>query len=95
MSGPPTATVYMATTMLVHDSDPGAHPGHPTSTEHLSILLQQAAQLENGHHRWLVGFLVPELARPWLKPGAELPVLEGPHTIGIARLVTVFETDDS
>ncbi|MGW1182077.1 hypothetical protein ACWD7Y_09405 [Streptomyces drozdowiczii] len=36
-----------------------------------------------------MGFLVPELAAPHMRPGAELVVLEGPRTVARLRIGTV------
>ncbi|MBC9723670.1 hypothetical protein [Streptomyces sp. TRM68367] len=90
-SGPPTAPVYMATAVFVQGDDSEVQPGWPASADQLSILLQKTGQLDERRWRYLVGFLAPELARPHLKPGAELLVLEGPRVVGSAQLSAVIE----
>jgi hypothetical protein len=92
-SGPPTAAVYMATAVFIDGDDTDVLPGWPASADQLSILLQETRQLDDGRRRYLVGFLVPDLARPHLHVGAELLVLEGPRTVASARLEAVFAKD--
>ncbi|NED11344.1 hypothetical protein [Streptomyces sp. SID9124] len=88
-SGPPTAPVYMATAVFVQGSEEEVRPGWSASADQLSILLQETERLDEGHRRCLVGFLVPELAAPHMRPGAELVVLEGPRTVARLRIGTV------
>ncbi|WP_322778632.1 hypothetical protein [Frankia sp. Cas4] len=89
-SGPPTAPVYMATAVFVQGGDEEVQPGWPASADQLSILLQETERLDDNHRRCLVGFLVPELALPHMRPGAELLVLEGPRTVARVRIETVL-----
>lgn len=89
-SGPPTAPVYMATAVFVRGGEEAVQPGWPASADQLSILLQEVERLDGHRRRCLVGFLVPELALPHLRPGAELLVLEGPRTVAGARIDTVL-----
>jgi hypothetical protein len=93
-SGPPTAPVYMATSVFVLGDDHEVMPGWPVTAEHLSILLQKIQELDAGRWRCVVGFLVPDLARPNLRLGAELLVLEGPRTVATAEVCAVFEYED-
>lgn len=90
MSGPPTAPVYTATAVFAQGGDEDVQPGWPASADQLSILLQETERLNNDHRRCLVGFLVPELALPHIRPGAELLVLEGPRTVARVRIETVL-----
>ncbi|WIX93508.1 hypothetical protein [Amycolatopsis sp. DG1A-15b] len=92
-SGPPTAPVYMATSVFVLGGDAELQPGWPASATQLSILLQPVELLGDGRSRCLVGFLVPELALPNLHVGAEILVLEGPRTVASARIEDVFGHD--
>lgn len=78
-SGPPSAAVYLATTTF----------GGP---DHLSLMLQEVGRAEDGRRWCLVGFLVPGLARPHLRCGVELPVLEGPRVVGVAVVEEVFDS---
>lgn len=89
-SGPPTAPVYMATSVFVLGGDADLQPGWPASATQLSILLEQVELLEDGRSRCLVGFLVPDLARPNLHAGTEILVLEGPKTVASVQIVDVF-----
>ncbi len=93
-SGPPTAPVYMATAVFVRGDDREVHPGWPASADQLSILLQKTEALDEHRWRCLVGFLAPELARPHLRPGAQLLVLEGPRVVGSVRVDTMTEDDE-
>ncbi|WP_344885572.1 hypothetical protein [Allokutzneria multivorans] len=76
-SGPPTASVYAATTTFV---ERGVQPS--ADAVHLSILLQ-----EMGDGLYAVDFLVRELAAAYLKVGGELPVMEGPKVVATAMIV--------
>lgn len=76
----------MATAVFVQGSDSEVQPGWPASADQLSILLEETGRLDDGRWRCLVGFLAPELARPHLRLGAELLVLEGPRTVASAQL---------
>jgi hypothetical protein len=44
-----------------------------------------------GDSPYKVGFLVPDLARPFIYPGAEFLVLEGPKVVGRAVVGQTFE----
>ena len=90
-SGPPSAPVYMATTVFVLGGEEEVQPGWPFSGNQLSILLQETERLDEAHRRCLVGFLVPELALPHMHPGAELLVLEGARTVAQLRIETVLD----
>ncbi len=89
-SGPPTAAVYMATAVFVRGGEEAVQPGWPASADQLSILLQETERLDDLRRRCLVGFLVPELAQPHLRPGVELLVLEGPRMVARMRIDTVL-----
>ncbi|WP_327428749.1 hypothetical protein [Streptomyces sp. NBC_01236] len=92
-SGPPTAPVYMATAVFVQDGDREVQPGWPASADQLSILLQKTEELDECRWRCLVGFLVPGMARPNLRAGAELLVLEGPRVVASAQVEDVIEQE--
>lgn len=92
-SGPPTAPVYMATAVFVQGGDREVEPGWPASADQLSILLQKTEELDERRWRCVVGFLAPELARPNLRPGVELLVLEGPRVVASAQVDAVIEQD--
>lgn len=92
-SGPPTAPVYMATAVFALGDDSEVQPGWPASADQLSILLQKTGEREDGQWTCLVDFLVPQLARAYVRPSATLLVLEGPHTVATAQIATVLEPE--
>ncbi|WP_156758239.1 hypothetical protein [Actinokineospora pegani] len=81
VSGPPTAPVYAATCAFVVDGE--------VEEVQLSILLQPVA--DNG--RVAVGFMATELARPKLRVGGRVQVLEGPKVVGDVILTEITATD--
>ncbi len=85
-SGPPTAPVYMATSVFVEGDEDEVQPGWPASADQLSILLEPVKSDDVGRTRCVVGFLAPDLARASLRQGAELRVLEGPRVVAHARV---------
>lgn len=94
-SGPPTAPVYMATAVFALGDESEVQPGWPASADQLSILLEKTGELDDGGWSCVVGFLVPDLARPHLHPDAELLVLEGPRTVAVAHITEVFAAEHS
>src|SRR4051812_129465 len=80
-SGPPTVTVYAATAVFVLGEDSEVTPGWPASADQLSILIRRVATQDDGTDLAEIGFLAPDLARPYLHPGCELLVLEGPSVV--------------
>lgn len=90
-SGPPTASVYMATAVFVQGTDSEVQPDWPASADQLSILLQKVEEVDERHWRCLVGFLAPELARPNLQSDVELLILEGPRVVASAQVAVVIE----
>jgi hypothetical protein len=86
LSGPPTAPVYMATSVFVHGDDASVQPGWPISADKLSIMLQKIEDVTTWRSRCLVGFLVPDLARAHMRVGTQILVLEGPKVVARARV---------
>ncbi|MDX8055098.1 hypothetical protein SK571_37485 [Lentzea sp. BCCO 10_0798] len=76
-SGPPTAPVYMATAVFT--------PGDA----HISVLIEQLDVREDGSRTCKIDFLVRELARPALVPGARMLVMEGPRVVAEADVLVV------
>lgn len=72
-SGPPTAPVYAAT---------AAFPGSDLAL--LSVLVQHIGARPDDSALANIGFLVPDLARPHLRVGAELLITEGPTIVAHA-----------
>jgi hypothetical protein len=95
-SGPPTAPVYAATCVfpLGQDGQDGeVQPGWPGSADQLSVLLQHAdadADADSAYRLYRVGFLAPDLARPFLRPDARMLVLEGPKVVADGIVEAVF-----
>ncbi|TLW94758.1 hypothetical protein FFT09_02465 [Saccharomonospora piscinae] len=89
-SGPPAARVYMATSIFVLGKEVETEPGWPESGDQLSILLEKLEGLDEGAWFCAVGFLVPDLASPYLHPGANLLILEGLKTVASAQVTEVF-----
>jgi len=68
-------------------------PGWPaTADDMLSILLEEVEVARRpNERRYKVGFLVPDLARPFVHVGAQLVILEGPKIVAKGKLEDVFE----
>jgi hypothetical protein len=81
----------MATAVFVHGEEENVQPGWPALADQLSILLQEIDSLGATRRRCLVGFLAPELARPYIRPGVDLLVLEGPRTVAKIHINKLFE----
>ena len=57
-----------------------------------SILLEEIAAVGASNQiRYKVGFLAPELARPFVCPGVQLVVLEGPRVVAQGCIEDVFD----
>ena len=84
LSGPPTAPVYAATAIFRLGGEAEVTPGWPATADHLSIMVQRVASLPDGADLANIGFLIPDLARPYLHSGAELLVMEGPKVVAHA-----------
>ena len=83
-SGPPTAPVYAATAVFVLGGECEVVPGWPATADQLSVLLQKTDERSDGTHVDKVDFLVPDLAIPMLRTGAEFLVMEGPKVVARA-----------
>jgi hypothetical protein len=83
-SGPPTAPVYAATCIFPLGDDREVHPDWPRGAEQFSILLEEVEKLPDGDRVCKVGFLAPDLAEPFVYPGAEVLVMEGPKIVANA-----------
>ncbi|MFF1921999.1 hypothetical protein ACFVW8_15675 [Streptomyces sp. NPDC058221] len=83
----------MATAVFVRGDDRELRPGWPASADHLSILLEETAVHEDGSRTCRVDFLVRDLALPYLVPGGEILILEGPRVVASARVSTVHSGD--
>lgn len=89
-SGPPTAPVYSATAAFRLGDDAEIHPGWPTTTDQVSILLQRMSQPPAETESVKVGFLFPELAAPYVQPGVGFVVLEGPKVVATGIIKEVY-----
>ena len=92
-SGPPTASVYAATAVFVRGGDREVQPGWPATADQLSILLEETTRQADGTRICKVDFLVPELAFPYLVPGGEILIMEGPRIVASARISCVRGPD--
>lgn len=91
ISGPPTAPVYSATAVFCLGGEAETAPGWPASADQLSILVQPLGGHEGEEGVSLIGFLLPDLARPHLHPDAELLILEGPKVVAEATIRDLLE----
>lgn len=89
-SGPPTAPVYMATAVFPLGGERETQPGWPATADKLSVLLQAVPGAAEGAGLYKVDFLVRDLARPFLHPGAEMVVTEGPKVVASAVIRDVL-----
>ena len=92
-SGPPNSHLYAATCVFPLGGEAEVQPGWPaTADEMFSILLEEIEVLDaSNERRYKVGFLAPELAKPYTHDGAELLIMEGPRVVAHGRIDTVFE----
>jgi hypothetical protein len=91
-SGPPSAPVYSATAVFRQGDEEEIQPDWPVSADQVSILLE--AENPDGDEEtglYKVALLVRELALPFLNPGTELLIMEGPRVVASARVETVYE----
>lgn len=88
-TGPPTAPVYASTCVFPLGGEEETQPGWPASTDTvLSILLEKVdAGRDAMAGTYKVGFLVPDLAMPYLHVGADVLVLEGPRPVATAVIL--------
>ncbi|WP_007024985.1 hypothetical protein [Saccharomonospora iraqiensis] len=94
-SGPPTAAVYASTTTFRTGDPVEQDAGWPaTDPRTTSVLLQRVEPEPHEVERSKVGFLAPEQARPYLREGAELVVLEGPKPVAEAVITEVLRTGE-
>jgi hypothetical protein len=83
-SGPPTAQVYAATCIFPLGDDREVYSEWPKGAEQFSILLEEIDRLPDGNRVCKVGFLAPDLVQPFVKPGADVLVMEGPKIVASA-----------
>ena len=94
-SGPPTASVYSAT--MAFKLDPNAAPGWKLAADpFLSILVKRPEIRGNvGEELAAIGFLAPDMARPYLHPTSEFVILEGPSVVAEAVVLDVIDPADT
>lgn len=90
-AGRPTAPVYMATAVFVQGLDVEVQPEWPAMAEQLSVLLQKTAERDDGGWQYEVGFLMPDLAQPYVFAGAKLFIMEGSRVVGSAVVTYVYQ----
>jgi hypothetical protein len=83
-SGPPTAPVYAATCIFPLGDDHEVHPQWPRGAEQFSILLEETERLSSDDRLCKVAFLAPDLALPFVAPGAAVLIMEGPRIVANA-----------
>lgn len=88
-SGPPTAPVYMATAVFELGGEREVHPGWPATAQHISILIEQVDERDDGTRTCKIDFLVRDLALPYLTPGLRILVMEGPKVVAEADVQVV------
>jgi hypothetical protein len=91
ISGPPTVAVYTATMAFKLDSDDT--PGWQLAADpFLSILVKRPeVQVNLGEELVTIGFLVSDLARPHLHPGAPFVIMEGLKVVAEAVVEHVID----
>jgi len=80
-SGPPAARVYAATCIFPLGGEAETMPGWPATATQISILIQRLGAEPAAQELAKVGFLVPDLAKPYLHAGAKVLVMEGPKAV--------------
>lgn len=87
-SGPPTAPVYMATAVFPLGGKRETQPGWPTTADPLlSVLLEEIPGSSRDARVYKVDFLVRDLAIPFLHPGAEMLITEGPVKVVASAVI--------
>lgn len=83
--------MYAATCVFPLGGEEEVQPGWPATADKLSILLEEAEGSGGDERRYKVGFLVPELAKPFVHAGAEVLVTEGPKVVAAGVVEEVFD----
>lgn len=89
-TGPPSAPVYAATAVFRLGDESEVMPGWPATADQMSILVERAAAVADGIESGRIGFLVPDLARPFLRVGAEVLIMEGPRVVADATVIELL-----
>lgn len=87
LSGPPTAPVYATTASFVIADEEGIMG----MGEVMSILIERTGEMSGKGEVVRVGFLAPEIAAPFLRPGVHVRILEGPNAVADLTISTVGE----
>jgi hypothetical protein len=80
-TGPPTAPVYQSTAVFETLDERECVPDWPAKASAVSILLQRIGLGASGIERARIAFIAPDLARPSLRVGARILVMEGPKVV--------------
>jgi hypothetical protein len=86
--------VDAATAVFPLGEDVSVQPGWPGSAYQISILVQRCGTSREGIDEARIGFLVPDLAKPHLKNGARILIMEGPKVVAQVTVVEVFDHED-
>jgi len=88
-SGPPSAPVYAATCVFPLGGESEVQPGWPGTADQLSVLLQETEAGSDGSRVCKVDFIARDAVRPFLHPGANMLILEGPKIVATAVVYEV------
>jgi len=89
-TGPPSAPVYAATAVFKLGGESEVMPGWPATADQISILVERSDPTEDGVESGRIGFLVPDLARPFVRVGAEFLIMEGPRVVAGATVIELL-----
>lgn len=92
-SGPPTAQVYAATCIFPLGNDDEVLPDWPKGAEQFSILLEEIQRLPDNDGVCKIDFLAPDLAQPFVQPGADVLIMEGPKIVANAVIREIISYD--
>lgn len=90
-SGPPTANVYAATSVFFMGGDRELNPDWPRNADPtLSIWVQRVAVREDGSWLCRIDFPFRDLAIPYIAPGREFLIMEGPRVAAHAEFTDTY-----
>ena len=83
LSGPPTMPVYATNCAFPLGGESEIHPNWPRDADpSLTIFIQRLGSEVAWSERAWIAFIAPELARPYVRVGVEISVLEGYRLVG-------------
>jgi hypothetical protein len=91
-TGLPTVPVYTPITVFVLGGEEEVQPGWPwTADPVLSICVERIAIRDDGSWLCRIGFLVPDLAVPYLVPGGKFLLMEGSGVVATAEFTVIYD----